>query len=409
MRATPQVLVSHPHAGAVSAGLAEGLATQGRLSAYYAGVCAARGTSGGKALGRLTRYWPVLQNRIVSESVRDRIHPMPAVELVARAAGEVLPLVDRRVRAYDCLYALHDWAVSRRSWPSDTAAVYAYEDGALATLRRARRSRLPAIWDLPLPHHEFLTSMWQEEARRWPSATRDRPNEPRWKVARKSEELALASAVCVASRFTQSTLPTWAHRTPVIVVPYGYPTDRFRPKVRVAGGPFIAVSVGTQNVRKGTHYLLEAWRRAALKDAKLRLIGPMGLEASFLEQFRSHFEHVPHLPKSALEAEYQAADLLVFPTLADGFGLVMQEAMACGTPVLTTACGGGPECISDGVEGWIVPSQDIDALVDTLRSAAASRDRLHRMGQASRRRAESWSWQDAAAKLIADLEALSLL
>lgn len=408
MRA-PRVLVSHPHAGAVSAGLAEGLATQGRLSAYYAGVCAARGTPGSKALSRLTRYWPVLQNRIVSESVRDCIHSMPAVELAARAAGGVLPLISRQVRAYDCLFALHDWAVSRSFWPSDTAAVYAYEDGALATLRRARRSGFPAIWDLPLPHHEFLASMWEEEARRWPSATRGRPPEPRWKVARKSEELALASAACVASRFTQSTLPTWAHRTPVIVVPYGYPTDRFRPKARVAGGPFIAVSVGTQNVRKGTHYLLEAWRRAALKDAKLRLIGPMGLEAGFLEQFRGLFEHVSHLPKSALEAEYRAADLLVFPTLGDGFGLVIQESMACGTPVLTTPCGGGPECISDGVEGWIVPPRDIDALVDLLRSAAASRDQLYRMGLASRRRAESWSWNNAAAKLMAELQALSLL
>jgi glycosyltransferase involved in cell wall biosynthesis len=334
---------------------------------------------------------------------------MPAIELSARVAGRILPLLDRRVRAYDCLFVLHDHAVSLSRWPPDTAAVYAYEDGALATLRRARRSGLAAIWDLPLPHHEFLSSMWQEETSRWPTVTRDRPREPPWKVARKDEELDLADAICVASRFTQSTLPGWAHRKPVIVVPYGYPTDRFRPKAKADVGPFLAVSVGTQNVRKGTHYLLEAWRLAGLKDARLRLIGPIGLEPEFLAPYQGLFEHVPHLPKPALEAEYQAADLLVFPTLGDGFGLVIQESMASGTPVLTTPCGGGPECVTDGVEGWIVPPRDVGAMVDVLRFAAANRDQLHRMGEAARRRAESWSWQDAGDRLITELEARSLL
>ena len=95
------------------------------------------------------------------------------------------------------------------------------------------------------------------------------------------------------------------------------------------------------------------------------------------------------MPKSELGARYAAADLLAFPTLGDGFGLVIQEAMCCGTPVVTTPCGGGPECITDGVDGWIVPPRDIDALVARLRACAADRDahRSGRPGRAGARRA----------------------
>jgi glycosyltransferase involved in cell wall biosynthesis len=100
-----------------------------------------------------------------------------------------------------------------------------------------------------------------------------------------------------------------------------------------------------------------------------------------------------------LADEFRAADVLAFPTLGDGFGLVMQEAMCCGLPVITTRCGGGPECITPGEDGWLVPERDVDALVETLRSVAANRDHTHAVGQAARRRAERWTWGEAGAAL----------
>jgi glycosyltransferase involved in cell wall biosynthesis len=111
------------------------------------------------------------------------------------------------------------------------------------------------------------------------------------------------------------------------------------------------------------------------------------------------------VPKSELDAHYAAADVLAFPTLGDGFGLVIQEAMCCGTPVVTTACGGGPECITDGADGWLVPPRDVDALVERLRAIAADRDRAFAIGQAARARAERWTWPEAGEALVRALEA----
>jgi glycosyltransferase involved in cell wall biosynthesis len=95
---------------------------------------------------------------------------------------------------------------------------------------------------------------------------------------------------------------------------------------------------------------------------------------------------------------------LAFPTLGDGFGLVIQEAMCSGTTVVTTPCGGGPECITDGIDGWIVPPRDVDALAERLRYCAANRDRVFEMGRRARTRAERWTWRDAGEALVSALQ-----
>jgi glycosyltransferase involved in cell wall biosynthesis len=321
------------------------------------------------------------------------------VELLARLAARA-----GLFGGYEALFSLHDDFVAAWPWPLDTDAVYAYEDGALRTFRKARSRGIACVWDLPLPHWATLDRTWRGEFARWPGAMGGSPGEPDWKRRRKDEELALADVVSVASRFTRHSLEAIGCTKPIVEVPYGFPVDSFRPKPRALDGPFTVLAVGTQDLRKGTPYLLEAWRRAGPRDARLRLVGPMRLTDAFLAPYRGTFEHVPHLPRSVLEAEYQGADLLVFPTLGDGFGLVVQEAMCCATPVLTTPCGGGPECIDDGVEGWIVTPRDADALAERLRWAAANRDRLGVMGRAARRRAESHDAHAAGHVLVARLE-----
>jgi glycosyltransferase involved in cell wall biosynthesis len=121
----------------------------------------------------------------------------------------------------------------------------------------------------------------------------------------------------------------------------------------------------------------------------------MRLAPAFVGRYAGSFRHWPHVPRAELPGRYAAADLLAFPTLGDGFGMVIQEAMCCGTPVVTTPCGGGPECITDGVDGWLVPERDIDALVERLRACAADREKVFQIGQAARLRAERWTWTDA--------------
>ena len=354
----------------------------------------------------LASRWPVLHNRVLADLPAERLGSLAALELGTRAVAVALEKGGLRLKPYDALFVAHDAAVSALPWPGETSAVYAYEDAALWTFGRARRRSLQRIWDLPLPHYAAIETLWREEGQRWPDAVDGPPHqEPLWKKRRKNGELALATQISVASAFTKQSLERLDLEVPVAVTPYGFPTDQFRLRERSPSGPFTVLSVGTHDLRKGTPYLLEAWRRAAIPDAELHLVGPLRLAKPFVDRYAGMFHHAAHVAKSELGARYAAADLLAFPTLGDGFGLVIQEAMCCGTPVVTTPCGGGPECITDGMDGWIVPPRDVDALVERLRDCAAHRDRVAAVGRAARARAERWTWHDAGEALVSALDA----
>jgi glycosyltransferase involved in cell wall biosynthesis len=401
----PAVLVSHPHVAAVSVGLAEALAREGKLSAFFTGVAFDGASAAGRAAARVATRRPVLRNRILTAVPADRLRSQPAVELGARLVGRLLARTGPRFKLYDALFTSHDLAVSLARWPPETTAVYAYEDGALRTFQRAQRRELDRIWDLPLPHYLTIEEILTDEFNRWPGAAIGPPHcEPPWKRRRKDAELALATKISVASAFTKRSLERLNTGTPIAVAPYGFPVEDFQPRMRPPSGPFTVLSVGTHDLRKGTPYLLEAWRRAAIPDAELHLVGPLRLAKSFLDPYAGLFRHWPHVPKSELGARYANADLLAFPTLGDGFGLVIQEAMCCGTPVVTTPCGGGPECITDGQDGWLIPPRDIDALVERLRDCAANRDLTFRIGQVARARAERSTWADAGRAQVRALE-----
>jgi glycosyltransferase involved in cell wall biosynthesis len=400
------VLVSHPHVAAVALGLAGALAEQGKLGAFVTGVAFREGSIIGQAAAALAHRWPVLRNRILLGPAAASLRAQPIAELGARLTARALARLVARppLSLYDAIFATHDLAAARAVWPPGTTAIYAYEDGARRTFERAAREGIARIWDLPTPHHRTAEQVFRDEESRWPGAASGPPHqEPAWKLRRKNAELELATQISVASAFTKQSLEHLERRAPVLVTPYGFPVESFAARTTLPEGRFRVLSVGMHDLRKGTPYLLEAWRRAALPDAELTLVGPLRFSKSFLDRYAGLFTHVLHVPRRELGAYYRRVDLLVFPTLGDGFGLVIQEAMSSGTPVLTTPCGGGPECITDGVEGWIVPPRDIDALVARLREAAADRDRLAHLGAQARARAERWTWRDAGAALVKNL------
>jgi glycosyltransferase involved in cell wall biosynthesis len=400
------VLVSHPHATPVAKEVAAAFARAGRLAAFATGVAYDAGAWSGRLIERLAGRWPILRNRMVEPLPAGTLRASPVVELGARAAAAIAARVGVGLGSYDALFVAHDARVALARWPSATTAIYAYEDGALRTFRRAAQAGIARIWDLPTRHHLATKELWHAEMQTWPDAIDREPHrEPPWKDRRKDAELALATTVSVASSYVKSTLERLDVRAPIVVTPYGFPVDIFPAKPAPPRGPFTALSVGAHDIPKGTPYLLEAWKRAAIPDAQLHLVGAMRLGKSFLDRYAGQFRHTPALPRAALAAHYAAADVLVFPTLGDGFGLVIQEAMCSATPVITTPCGGGPECITDGVDGWLVPARNVDALAEALRQAAADRDRTAAVGRRARARAERWTARESGDALVAALTA----
>ncbi|MEN6584965.1 MAG: glycosyltransferase, partial [Sulfuricella sp.] len=133
----------------------------------------------------------------------------------------------------------------------------------------------------------------------------------------------------------------------------------------------------------------EAFRDA---DTRLMLIGGFYGSSVPFEPYRHLFEHVPHLPRADLAERYRQSDVFVFPSLVEGLGLVVLEAMASGLPVITTPNGPG-DLVRDGIDGFVVPPRDVDALIDRLQYLRANPERRIEMGRNARQRALEFTWE----------------
>src|SRR5262249_17927778 len=141
----------------------------------------------------------------------------------------------------------------------------------------------------------------------------------------------------------------------VCVVPYGAPPPD--PGAVDGGsrgeGPLRFLWAGTFSLRKGAHYLIDAWKRAGVgpKAARRDHYGAVTLPAAVLAQAPADFQFHGSIPRDELYAAYRGADVFVFPTLCDGFGMVVTESFSRGLPVLTTRNAGAADLVRPGVNG----------------------------------------------------------
>jgi glycosyltransferase involved in cell wall biosynthesis len=128
-------------------------------------------------------------------------------------------------------------------------------------------------------------------------------------------------------------------------------------------------------------------------QVSLTLIGrPTTSYCSPLNAALERHQWFPSLPHPQILEQMRCHDVLLFPTLFDGFGLVMTEALSQGLPVITTAHSGAPECIRNGVEGFIVPIRSSQAIAERLQMLADNRDQLATMRLACLQRAAEMCW-----------------
>ncbi|GAO39641.1 hypothetical protein SCH01S_35_00760 [Sphingomonas changbaiensis NBRC 104936] len=163
--------------------------------------------------------------------------------------------------------------------------------------------------------------------------------------------------------------------------------------------------VGSVGVRKGVPELLEAWRRAALPDAELLIIG--NVESSYDELFRANLpDGVEHMPFSMnIGGFYKSADVFVFPSLEEGAPQVVYEAAGCGAAILTTPMGQA-RMIEAEVNGLVVPPADVDALAEAMRRLANDRPLLARLKRAAAESAKDFEYPVVGDRRAAVMRAL---
>lgn len=294
----------------------------------------------------------------------------------------------------DRLYVFLDRQVARRHL-AGIQAIYAYEDGAAATFMRAKQAGIVCIYELPIAFYRTSQTIQQEEADRFPQFAKAlvAAREPSWKIERKYQELQLADRIIVPSRFVLTSVTNEGIPLErITVIPYGAPIDYFQPQPK-PDSTFRALFVGRVGPRKGVHYLLEAWRSLQLVNAELMMVGINEFPCDWFSRHADYIRYLPSVPHASLQEYYSQASVLVLPSLVEGMSLVLLEAMACGIPLITTPNAAGLDLITDGVEGFIVPIRDVDALKTRLEWCYQHPEQLAAMGRNARRKAEELTWQ----------------
>jgi glycosyltransferase involved in cell wall biosynthesis len=203
----------------------------------------------------------------------------------------------------------------------------------------------------------------------------------------------VADRIFVLSSFQKGTfMEAGVDEDKLIVTPLGVDVEAFQPMpVGRDKKVFRVAFVGQISQRKGISYLIEAFSKAAIPESELLLVG-RAIGRSRAWSAIPRVRHVPHVPRWELPALYRTADVFVLPSLVEGFGLVALEAMACGVPVVISTNTFADDVVTDGVDGYIIPIRDPEAIAERLKYIYQHRAERDRIGDAGRRRAQQFSW-----------------
>jgi len=163
------------------------------------------------------------------------------------------------------------------------------------------------------------------------------------------------------------------------VIPHGCDLPK---EIKPLPPKFVVAHVGVNGPDKGQCYLMLAWEGLGLKDADIILAG-LGTE-----YWTKGCGQVNDIAKI-----YEQCSVYVQPTVTEGFGIPVLEAMAYGRPVIVTEGAGVSELIEDGKEGFVVPIRSPEAIAEQIRYFYDNPSEIKRMGANARQKAEQYTWE----------------
>lgn len=267
-------------------------------------------------------------------------------------------------KALDADSWLYDRSVAAVIRPGDLFIGWA--TASLATARAAKRRGARFVLDRACPHVDFQQQIHAEECAKLGVTYRP---QPAWFRDRQLAEYAEAERILAPSEYTRATFPE-AMRSKIIKAPLfgrcAFPAETHPER----HAQFTVGVVGGEPARKGYLYLLEAWQRLALPNARLLLRTGADLARYPALQQRlarlSNVEVVRYVPD--INAFYQRCDVFVLPSVDDGFGMALFEAMANQIPCIATTHCGSSELLTPGRDGIVIPPRNADLLAEALLS-----------------------------------------
>jgi len=292
--------------------------------------------------------------------------------------------------------------------PMGGNVIYAINDAGLEIGTKAREFGLYVVIDQKNAPHDYEASILAEERARFPEweGASERALLPEAFIDRQRAEWKVADTIICGSNFVREAVAAVggpAERCRV--VPYGI-VSCFAPIARDSHrGPLRVLTVGQVGLQKGLQYVVAA-ARALKGEAVFRLVGSISVSNGMAARIAGDVALVGSVPRAAILRHYFWADVFLFPSLCEGSAAVTYEALSTGLPVICTHNAGS--VVRDGVDGFIVPMRDVDAIIEKLERLARDRDLLREMGDAAATRRAEFSLEAYGRGLLHAITANSL-
>lgn len=384
--------------------LATHLQREGLLSMYVHPFIIAhsrRQSKLGRLISRVPRFGAMLDRRIGARGLpNNRIRSGAAgAELLRALLGTRFPLTQDRLISH-----------RNRRMGSIASDVAKQSDIVVASFGIARHisSGCPSLLVLNMPncHPAYQNEQFDEIERRKADTRSINMRNTAHAISATQLELDRAQAVLCGSAFVARTLrDRCPSRVRLLVAPYGVESEKFHPSLASDDRrrPLDVVSVATLTPHKGVLDLTSAFARIPQSAAMLTLYGSAPHGVSWIQGGSQY--HGGRLTHHGIADRLRQADVMVLASWFEGLPLSVLEALASGLACIVTDRG-GDEAVRDGIEGFVVPPGDPDAIRDAVMKLSSQPELLASMKQAARRRAEEMSWERYAEVATSHLMAL---
>ncbi len=348
------------------------------------------------------RYIKGLPGSKVNANWRFEIKEMALRKLQGKSPAAQLAVYNRDVN--------FDQYVAKRlqkKHHSKENSFWGFQGSCHSSLKKARELGLTSYCELATAHVVSAKQILGEEAnlhKEWAHSI-DNLEFPVYYEKRLVEEPHLATKCIAASSFTKNTLlNVGISEKDILYLPLGFDLDYIPYQEKTSSDiekrPLKLLYAGTVTQRKGIKYLLEALKELNSTDIELHIVGGIQGNDSALNNYKGLFHYHPPVSQHELFEMYDQFDALVLPTIFEGFGLVIVEAMAAGLPVITTPHSIGPELIENDENGYIIPIRNIAAIKESiLKLREKTENDFLKMRINARKAATTYSWDNHTNRL----------
>jgi len=333
---------------------------------------------------------------------RGKVSSLLMIEFLSRG-WHYLP--SSLTKFYNPQYAISDLFDRRaKKHLTNGDIIVAWSSFALHTIRKAKSMGMKTIVERGSSHMFYQMEILKEEYEKY--GIKPRLAHPKI-VEKELLEYEEADYIAIPSLFVKRTF--LEHGVPeekLIHVPYGVDLTDFR-SIPKEDKTFRIIHCGGITLRKGVHYLLQAFHELNLPNAELWLIGSMSKEMQpFLKRYdNGKVFHKGPYPQKELYKYYSQGSIFVMMSIEDGFGMVIPQAMACGLPVICTTNTAGEDIIREDIDGFIVPIRDVETLKEKILYFYENPDICRAMGKSAKERiSKGFTWDDYGKRMIGAYE-----